>query len=395
VREGRGRLSRGARVGVAVALAVILATPAAAAEPAASRAGSPDGLALVEQLGATEPAELERVITAIERAPATVPHIEEALFRAGRACEDTLADPARALALYERILRDHPSTGIARAAELRAELLRDQVGADSRHVREAAELAQLLADADRLPAADVERRARALAAAAWPGAPDAAMFLAEWLQRTGRLAAAQAAYADITARWPNTPHADAALRGGASTAIAAGDWDRAEALTRQLPAIEPADRVMRDELLAAADRGRRRAWWYAVSWIILAGVVLALAGSLADAALRGGRRRPVLRPPLEVIFLLPVAAVLVGVALTTHQLVAPAVVGLVLVGLVLAYLSGTALETLRARGRDVRTRAAVHAVLAILAVAAMLYIVLMRDNLLDMVIETVRFGPED
>jgi hypothetical protein len=100
------------------------------------------------------------------------------------------------------------------------------------------------------------------------------------------------------------------------------------------------------------------------------------------------------RPPLELLFLAPVAAVLVGVALTAHRMIAPAVLILSAGGLVLAGLSGAALDLLRARGRPLRRRALLHAALCVAGVTALLYIALMRDDLLDLVIETVRFGPD-
>ena len=81
-------------------------------------------------------------------------------------------------------------------------------------------------------------------------------------------------------------------------------------------------------------------------------------------------------------------------ALTTHETIAPAVTTLSIGGLVLAGLSGAALDLLRAGGRPVRRRALLHVALSTAAVVALLYIVLMRDGLLDLVIETVRFGPE-
>jgi hypothetical protein len=89
-----------------------------------------------------------------------------------------------------------------------------------------------------------------------------------------------------------------------------------------------------------------------------------------------------------------VAAVLVGVALTTHELIAPAVLLVSAGGLVLAGLSGATLDLLAARGRPLGRRALLHAALCATAVAALLYIALTRGDLLDMVIETVRFGPE-
>jgi hypothetical protein len=60
----------------------------------------------------------------------------------------------------------------------------------------------------------------------------------------------------------------------------------------------------------------------------------------------------------------------------------------------MAWLSGAALDALRARERPVRARALVHVAVCLVGIAALGYVVMMRDNLLDMVIETVKFGPE-
>jgi hypothetical protein len=360
---------------------------------AEAEAGARDGLALVEQLGTDDRAALERAVAEIERAPAGTPNLDYALFRAGQACEEVLADPARALALYERLVRELPDVGLAIAAGRRIERLRAQLGAGGQGAREAAELAALVAGADRLPPDEVDRRARALADAAWPGAPEAALWHAEWLRRSRRFAEAEARFTAIADRWAGSPRAIEALRGAAGTAIDARDWARAEELARRLPAIEPADRVMREELLEAAALGRRRARWYAIAWLAVAGVVCGLAGSFAEALYRTPRPRRV-RAPLELLFLAPVAAVLVGVALTTHETIAPAVMILSAGGLALAGLSGATLDLLRAAGRPLRRRAVLHAGLCVTAVVALLYIALMRDDLLDMVIETVRFGPE-
>ena len=79
---------------------------------------------------------------------------------------------------------------------------------------------------------------------------------------------------------------------------------------------------------------------------------------------------------------------------TAHRLIAPAVTALAGFGLVLAWLSGATLDLLRTRHRDVRRRSVLHACVALAGIAALFYIVLMRDNLLDLVIETMQFGPE-
>ena len=259
----------------------------------------------------------------------------------------------------------------------------------------ATELARLIAEADAQPAELIEQRARALLAADWPGAPDAGMWLAEWLRRNSRFDDAQAAYAEVAKRWPGSPQAQLAIRGGAGNALDAHDWDLAEQLAAQLPTVAEADRIVRDDLVHLAARGRLIDRWYVRAWIVAALGLLALLASLVEAARRGGYRRPRLRPPVEVLFLAPAAAVLVGVALTTHQLMAPAVLLLSIGGLVLAWLSGATLDTLRARGREVRMRALLHVTICFFAVAALLYVSLVRDDLLEMVIETVRFGPEE
>ncbi|MBA3393286.1 MAG: hypothetical protein H0T89_11610 [Deltaproteobacteria bacterium] len=364
-----------------------------AAQPQPQQPPPLDGLVLADRVGAPDRAAIERAVAEIERAPATTPNLDEALRRAARACEDVLADPARALALYERILDEFPNTAASRVARARAALFRGRVGDDNAYAREAAELAQLMATADTLPPAEVERHATALATANWPGAPDAALFLPEWLQRTGRLDAAHDRYMDVVARWPESIHATAALRGAASAALDGRNWDRAVALAMRLPVGEDTDRVLRDELIERAARGRRLDRWYMVSWLGLVGALFGLFASCAEAILRGGRRWPSLRPPVEVYFLVPISAVLVGVAVTTHQAIAPAVLIVSIGGLVLAWLSGITLEHLRARRRRVGLRAVLHIALCLVAVVGLVYIVLMHDNLLEMVIETVKFGP--
>jgi hypothetical protein len=386
-------MTRPALPGVLSALAVAGAIAVLVAGPAPAAAAEVDGLALVEQLGTDDRAAIERIVGEIERAPAGTPNLDYALFRAGQVCEDVLADPARALALYERLVRELPDAGLAIAAGRRVERLRELLGTGARHAREGAELAELVAGADRLPPDEIDRRARALAEAAWPGAPEAALWHAEWLRRSRRFAEADARFLAITARWPGTPHELAALRGAAGTALDAGNHARARELARRLPSIDPADRVMREELLEAAARGRRRARWYTLAWLAALAGVAGLSASFAEALHRAPRPRR-LRAPLELLFLLPVAAVLVGVALTTHETIAPAVLTLSLGALVLAGLSGATLDLLRAAGRPLRRRAVVHAVLCVGTAVALLYIALMRDDLLDMVIETVKFGPE-
>lgn len=368
-------------------IVILSASSTALAEP------DPD---LVIQLGSHDRATVEKAVVTVEALPAAPDSREVAnvLFRAARACEDTLADPKRALLLYERIAREMPDARIATSAERKIAALRQRLGSHNEFAANAAELATLVAGADTLPPAEVERRAAALVIAEWPGAADAGMWLAEWLRRTGRLAEAQLRYAEVAKRWPSTPQGQLAIRGGAGNALDAHDWDLAEQLATGLPSAEEADRIVREDLLRLSARGRRIDRWYGRAWAIAIAGLLGLLASLVEAMRRGGYQRPVLRPPIEVTFLAPVAAVMVGIALTTHQLIAPAVIMLSAGGLLFAWISGATLDTLRARGRAVRRRALLHVGICVVAVAALLYVSLVRDNLLEMVIETVRFGPE-
>jgi len=344
---------------------------------------------LVDKLATDDPRALADAVTAIERAPADA----DALFAAGRACEDRLLDPARALAIYDRIQRELPDASVAAAARRRAERLREMVGANREHAAEAAELARLIANADRLAPDDIIARASALANARWPGAADAALWLAEWLRRSGRFAEAQARYAHVVATWPRSPQAATALRGAAGNAIDMHDWDLAEELVAKLPAATADERVVRDELQGDIARGRRHAGWYAAAWIALAIALAALLASLVEVALRSGR--PSAWPPIEVVYFAPIAAVLVGVSFTAHRAIAPAVTIISAGGLAFTWLSGATLDRLRKVGRPLRARAIAHIAACAIGVAALGYIALTRDGLIEMVAETVQFGPQD
>jgi Tetratricopeptide repeat len=351
-----------------------------------ARIASADGSAsLADGLATSDPHAIADAVASIERGSADA----ALLYAAGRACEDKLADPARALAIYERILRDDPDAAAAVAAEQRAAELRP-IAADPR----GRDFASLRAGADRLPVADVIARGDTLAAAEWPGAREAALWLADWLRRTGRYADAETRYAAVIEKWPGSAQGKLAARGAAGCAIDAHEWTRAEMLATQLPAIDPDDRLVRDELVDAARRGRGHAHFGTAAAVAFALAIVALVASLVEAAARGGWRRPSIAPPVEVWFASPIAAVLVGVAATAHRLILPAVVRISLVGLALAWLSGSALALLRARGRATRLRSIAHVAACVIATIAVAYLALAHDGLLDMLVDTVRFGPE-
>lgn len=347
-----------------------------------------DTAALLRGLDTDNTSELDTAISAIEHAPKE-PGLADVLFAAGRACEDRLLDPPRALALYERILREMPDASVAIAAERRVENLRAVRG----HEGLSLELAQVIAHADQWDPLDIWFRAEALSTAEWPGAPDAALWLGDWLCRTRNFEAAQHRYALIRERWPASEQAHLAHRNAAGCALDAHDYATATRLANELPAGNEIDAAVRADLLAAAHRGRTRAGLHVVSCIALALAMLLLVGSLVEAVVRGGRRRPAWRPPIEVLFLAPLAVVVVAVAFVTQRTIAPAVARISGTGLVFAWISGITLDLLRARGRSVRGRAILHIVICAIGVLAVGYVAITRDGLVDMLSDTIKYGP--
>lgn len=346
---------------------------------------------LVDALGTEDPVALSAAIAAIESAPASAELADE-LFAAARACEDRLHDPARALALYERITREMPDARVAIAAARRAATLRAEVGASGEHAVHAKRLAELIATADGKGPDVIVAEASVLANEPWPGAAEAALFLAEFLRRMGRHSEAQVAYARVVERWPNSPQASIATRGGAGNAIDARDWKLAIELAHALPIAEPADAVLRDDLLRLVESGRFRERLYIAAWIaLLLGSAMLLA-SLVEAMVRA-RRAPPLRPPIEVLFLAPFGGLLVTIAYQQNMPVAQSVAVLTAGTLGMTWLSGAALDLVRAGQRSVRARAMAHAVAAAMAALALGYISLVRAGLLDVIAETVRYGP--
>ena len=94
-----------------------------------------------------------------------------------------------------------------------------------------------------------------------------------------------------------------------------------------------------------------------------------------------------------MLYIAPVSAIVVAASFAIDRVIAPAVVRITLAGLVAAWLSGTTLDLLRIRARAVRGRAVLHVVACAAGVLAVGYIAIMRDGLIDMFSETVRFGP--
>jgi tetratricopeptide (TPR) repeat protein len=169
-------------------------------------------------------------------------------------------------------------------------------------------------------------------------------------------------------------------------AIRAGAFSEAESA---IAALE--DRGNAAELTEALGRARTRHALRGVLWVVLALVLAAAAATLRrDAGSWRAAGHRLLRPPLEVGFLLPIAIVLAVVAFTGNPLVARAVWAILAIGVAVAWLSGALLST----GRPLRRRRlAVHVVGAALAVVAASYLAIDRGRMIDLVVETWKHGP--
>lgn len=365
---------------IARALAIVaLVAKIAAAQPS-----------LVDGLATDDPTALAAAVAQIERAPSS-PALADALFGAARACEDRLLDPARALALYDRLLREAPDSSLAIAAGRRAEALRAQIGDRGEHADKAAAFSKLVADADQIALEEVVRRADALAAASWPGAPDVALWIADALRTRGQPAEALRRYEAAIARWPE--RAAAARRGAAGSAIDAHDWAAADRLIGQLSTATATDALIRDNLRADFRTARTASRRSLGAWIALLVASIGLIASLLEAIVRGGRRWPSLRPPFEVLFLTPIALVMIAVSFLTRAVIAPAIAQISIGGIGFAWISGTTLDLLRARGRRVHLRSILHIALCAAAAVAIGYLAIVRGGLVELLAETVEAGP--
>ena len=174
--------------------------------------------------------------------------------------------------------------------------------------------------------------------------------------------------------------------------VRAGALDDAEA---QLGALDAAlaDRMgaaqAAEQLATARHRHRIRLALGGVLVAILVLAVIVLRRALASWA-HAARR--LARPPIEVWFL-PFGIVLALVAAPGNPLAARAVRWIGIAGIAIAWLSGVVLDAVRARGPLTARRVLAHAAVAVIAVAAAVYLVVDTLGLVDLLGETWRGGP--
>lgn len=171
--------------------------------------------------------------------------------------------------------------------------------------------------------------------------------------------------------------------------------DRAQLLLQRYRASSSADPAVIRELDQALYRAQRRRWLRRLAWGLICIAGLWAAADLRRAA--GSWRnalRALRRPPTEVLFLAPIAAVLAVAAATGNVLVAPAVWQILASGFTIAWISGVLLDLARTGAGAVSLwRTIAHAVTAMATLSAFAYTALDQQALLDLLRETFAHGP--
>jgi tetratricopeptide (TPR) repeat protein len=314
------------------------------------------------------------------------PFADDALFEAALISEEHLSDPTRAARLYEKVAHDYPSSRLARRARARADFLSMSLKTGEAPLREYQDI--LNGFARRPHAESLARMEKLLAEHPGFALADRALYWlgATWLdERRPDLAVRN--FLAVEERFPNGEWAARAKKARADLLLRTGHPLEARRLYDQLgTSSDLLARAAGREGVAQVRSSIRRAivWWLAVAYVIA--FLLLHARTLA--------RLRAWRVPTELWFYLPVAGLFV-IAGVTENLSILIATGTIAVGgglIVWASCGVTAAEldrgTLTLRTRLGRVAAAAAAVLCVM------YVAVQSTGLTDLMIETLRSGPE-
>ncbi len=373
-------------------LAVLAFNRAASADPIQDRFAAAANL-----IAANREAEAATQLEALAREAPNHSLAPEAMFTAAELYEEKLADPAKALALYKELGRLYPDSRRALAASRRAEGLAAQVGTEPGGVDAQRRFMTIRQGFAERPQAESIRMAEQLLRDQpdWAGAPAVAMWLASLEARAGRYDSAMRRYLKAAEQFSEPEARFDALRGAGDMALHLARYDDAERYYRMMDARgEAGRRIAIDEALAAVTEARGRSTWFWTSAAIAAAGLLFLIVSLLRAARgRGVALRAMWPPPTEVLYLVPAGALLSAVSYTDFQGLGPAVTIVSTGGVLAAWISGAGLA-LRRGGPHRAAFAVAHAAAAGIAVLALLYVAVYTTDLIDPVVDTLRYGPE-
>lgn len=377
---------------VAAALAITLILGAA---------GSPAERfsAALKEISAGHYADAARALEQLSRDAPDADEADDALMKAAELCDRQLTEPVRAVALYRQVAARFPASRLARRAARRADELEHALGAGARFEAEVARFEDALARAGVTPSDDAIAGVEAMLAAS-PELPIGAR-VAMWIGRAhlahGRLETALTWFERAPGYAGGAALGWHARKAEADALLAGGRLDEAERAYRALGRSD--DPVRRGAAAIGLERVERaRVWNLLARWAWIAVVLFAAAMAVSCRRLTGSWRaagHALRKPPIEVIYLVPFALLISVGAFRTNVLAARAVVLIFCGGLITTWVSGAVLVSARERFGTVSVRRALlHAGGAAVVVAAICYIAVMREQLLGMLTETVRHGPE-
>lgn len=180
------------------------------------------------------------------------------------------------------------------------------------------------------------------------------------------------------------------LRTNAALARALIRADHLDAARSALGAISDGGLVadLRGDI-ATAERRRGIRWAVLAILVAIAGLGIVALRRAAGSWRAAGRR--LVKPPIEVAYYVPIAALLAAVAQSGNPAAARAVLAISVAGCIVAWFSGALFE---GRPRPRLAVLALHVALAALAVLAAAYLAIDQTRLVNLLLETIHGGHE-
>ncbi len=311
----------------------------------------------------------------------------DALFEAAVVAEERLSDPARARRLYEEVAAKYPTSRLSRRARTRADFLGQSLATGEAPLRE---YDAIIGSAGAHANADARARMeRLLAAHADFALADRALF---WLGQAYLDAhdepRANAAFVACETRFAATEFAPRCKKARADLLLGHGHPFAARALYRQLSAsADPLARSSGAEGLADS-----LLWIARSAGVTVATIYLLLFFALQLRAIRPLRR--LLTWPTELLYYAPVALLFVLAALTENRLIGAATAILAVGGGLIVWLSAAGLPARLERGPMSRGERWRRALALAAAVVCLMFLAVQTTGLTDLVVETLKWGPE-
>ncbi len=324
------------------------------------------------------------------------PLADDALYLAGTVQEEKLNDPKAALESYSRLVEMFPDSRVALSTTRRMVAIEQAIGSDGAGAQALARFTALLNGFAEREEEESLRLALAILRdyPNWGQRYEVQLWIAAALRRQGDIGAALPYYEQVASSEAPSEGRRLAALGAAEINILLGRYQQAELQLGTLRALSanPSDMHALEEVTALLDKTRSRERLLLVSKIVLMLMILALLLLLRRATgSKAETWKALRRPPLEVYYMLPFVVLLTAMALTGHQEIGPAVASISVGGLFITWLCGA---LLRAQKPLSLGFALLSAGLATIAVASLVYLTVFRSSLLDLIVSTVRFGPE-